>query len=408
MRSASGSPVSRPGRAGSSPAFSAHAPTPRDIVAVFSGGGTGGHLYPALALASGLQRLRPEIRPFFVGAQRGLEARILPERGVEHLLLPVRGFRRGAVLGNLGVLASLVHSLFLVGDAFLRLRPRVVVVTGGFAAGPAGIVAGLMGIPLALQEQNAQPGLTSRVLSRWSRQIHLAFPEARDLLPERARPRARISGNPIRTPSRTEQGKARAHFQLAPKGRVVLVVGGSQGSRALNRAVLEMVGEMVSGTIQRPPDFQLLWGTGQTHLENVRGELEAMGDPAWVRALGYFHEIPLALDAADLAVSRSGAMTTSELLAWGLPAVLVPLPTAAADHQARNAESLEKAGAAVHLPEARLSSSTLWAALEAILSDSERLRAMGRAAVAGSKPDATNTIVQELATLLRDRIGGTR
>ena len=383
-------------------------PTRPGMVAVFSGGGTGGHLYPALALATGLQSLRPEVRPFFVGAQRGLEARILPERGVEHLLLPVRGFHRGVLLENLGVLAGLLRSLLLVGEAFLRLRPGMVVVTGGFAGGPAGIVAGLMGIPLALQEQNAEPGVTTRALCRWSRQVHLAFPEARERLPGRARVRARISGNPIRTPTRTGAEEARAAFGLAPRGRVLLVVGGSQGSEALNGAVLELVREMVSGSIRRPDDLQILWGTGTTHLDGVRRELDGLGDPVWVRALGYFHEIPLALDAATLAVSRSGAMTTSELLAWGLPAVLVPLPTAAADHQARNAESLADAGAAVHLPEARLSASTLWEAAGSILSDPEKLRAMRGAATRRSKPDATMTIVRDLATLLPERAGGTR
>jgi UDP-N-acetylglucosamine--N-acetylmuramyl-(pentapeptide) pyrophosphoryl-undecaprenol N-acetylglucosamine transferase len=387
----------------------APAPNPRgtrETVAVFSGGGTGGHLYPALALALGLQRLRPEVRPFFVGAQRGLEARILPERGVEHLLLPVRGFHRGVLLQNLGVLAGLLRSLFLVGEAFLRLRPGMVVVTGGFAGGPAGIMAGLMGIPLALQEQNAQPGVTTRALSRWSRQIHLAFPEAKDLLPRGARPRARISGNPIRTPPRTDPGKARAHFGLKPEGDVVLVVGGSQGSEALNRSLLDMVRRMVSGDLRRPDDLQILWGTGASHLDGIHGELETLGDPAWVRPLGYFHEIPLALDAATVAVSRSGAMTTSELLAWGLPAVLVPLPTAAADHQARNAESLARAGAAVHLPEARLSAASLWEAVESILSEPGRLEAMGKAAIRRSNPDATMVIARDLATLLPGRDGG--
>jgi UDP-N-acetylglucosamine--N-acetylmuramyl-(pentapeptide) pyrophosphoryl-undecaprenol N-acetylglucosamine transferase len=284
----------------------------------------------------------------------------------------------------------------------------MVVVTGGFAAGPAGIMAGLMGIPLALQEQNALPGLTSRVLSRWSRQIHLAFPEARDLLPAPARPQARISGNPIRTPSRTDREEARGHFGLDPRGRVVLVVGGSQGSEALNRTVLEMVGEMASGSIRRPDDLQLLWGTGTKHLNGIGRQLEALGDPPWVRALGYFHEIPLALDAATLAVSRSGAMTTSELLAWGLPAVLVPLPTSAADHQARNAESLAEAGAAIHLPEARLSASTLWEAVGSMLSDPEKLEAMGKAATRRSKPDATMVIARDLATLLPGWAGGIR
>jgi len=388
------------------------APGKGETVAVFSGGGTGGHLYPALALAAGLQRLRPEVRPFFVGAQRGLEARILPERGVDHLLLPVRGFRRGVILENLGVLAGLFRSLLLAGEVFNRLRPGVVVVTGGFAGGPAGIMAGLMGIPLALQEQNAEPGITTRVLSRWSRQIHLAFPEARDRLPGRVRGRARISGNPIRTPEQKgpEGGgaTARSHFGLDSGAPVVLVVGGSQGSRALNEAVLEMVRLVFSGTLPGPGNVQILWGTGTAHLADIREGLHTLGDPGWVRAVDYFHDMPRALDAATLAVSRAGAMATSELLAWGIPSILVPLPTAAADHQARNAESLETAGAALHLPESRLSGKTLWEAVHSVLADTERLRSMRRAALDRSRPDATLEIARSLATLLPGRKGGQR
>jgi len=372
-------------------------------VAVFSGGGTGGHLYPALALASGLQSLHPEIRPFFVGARNGLEARVLPERGLDYLLLPIRGLRRGAILENLGVLVSLFRSLFLTGEAFLRLRPEMVVVTGGYAGGPAGLIAGLMGIPLALQEQNAQPGVTTRVLSRWSQQIHLAFPEALSLLPGRARLRARVSGNPIRTPAHGDSAEARTHFGLDPKARVVLVVGGSQGSQALNRTVLELAREIAGGAEHLPADVQLLWATGITHLDGIRRELRGLGELHWLRVLGYIHEMPLALDAATVAVSRSGAMTTSELLAWGVPAILVPLPTAAADHQGRNAESLAKAGAAVHLPEDQLSARSLLEVLDPLLSDPQKAEAMGKAARDRSKPEATREIAEALASLLRSR-----
>jgi UDP-N-acetylglucosamine--N-acetylmuramyl-(pentapeptide) pyrophosphoryl-undecaprenol N-acetylglucosamine transferase len=276
----------------------------------------------------------------------------------------------------------------------------MVVVTGGFAGGPAGIMAGLMGIPLALQEQNAEPGLTTRSLSRWARKIHLAFPEARERLPARARALATVTGNPIRAPTRTPTWEARAHFGLAPRGQVVLVVGGSQGSRALNEAVMGMVRGLVSGVFSRPGDLQFLWGTGVAHLEGIERELRDLGSPHWIRAVGYFHEMPLALDAATLAVSRSGAMTTSELLAWGLPAILVPLPTAAADHQTRNAVSLAEAGAALHLPEPGLTPSTLWEATEGILADPHRLRAMARAAAARGMPGAADAIARDLAALL--------
>lgn len=393
------------GGGGSAPASRAG-----ETVAVFSGGGTGGHLYPALALAAGLQRLRPEVRPFFVGAQRGLEARVLPERGVDHLLLPVRGFRRGVLLENLGVLAGLFRSLLLAGEVFNRIRPGVVVVTGGFAGGPAGIMAGLMGIPLALQEQNAEPGITTRVLSRWSKQIHLAFPEARERLPRRARMRARISGNPIRTPEgrgpQVGTASARSHFGLDPEAPVVLVVGGSQGSRALNEAVLGMVRLVSSGNPPGPGDVQVLWGTGTAHLAEIREGLRTLGDPGWVRVVDYFHDMPRALDAASLAVSRAGAMATSELLAWGIPSILVPLPTAAADHQTRNAESLEAAGAALHLSESRLSGQTLWDTVHGVLTDAERLRSMSRAALDRARPDAALEIARSLSTLLPGRKGG--
>jgi UDP-N-acetylglucosamine--N-acetylmuramyl-(pentapeptide) pyrophosphoryl-undecaprenol N-acetylglucosamine transferase len=424
------------------------------VVAVFSGGGTGGHLYPALALADALTGLRPDVQPFFVGAERGLEARILPEKGLDHLLLPVRGFERGAMRGGggvlggvleaslraLGVLDGLARSLAATGEAFSRLRPSLVVVTGGYAGGPAGLMAGLMGIPLALQEQNAWPGVTTRILSRWSRQVHLAFPEAVEALPRGARSRATVSGNPIRVPSpgditggapRPAEGNVpgraattaagqtagegagravtgiaaqaaadRSYFGLDPASRVVLVVGGSQGAAAVNGAVLEAVRGVAEGALHGPEDLQLLWATGRRNQEEVEGELERLGSPAWVRAMGYIHDMPRALRCATLAVSRAGAMATSEFLAWGVPSILVPLPTAAADHQARNAESLARAGAAVHLPEAELSGARLWAAVTTIMGKPEDLEAMQKASLERGRPEAARQIAEALAALL--------
>jgi UDP-N-acetylglucosamine--N-acetylmuramyl-(pentapeptide) pyrophosphoryl-undecaprenol N-acetylglucosamine transferase len=369
-------------------------------VAVFSGGGTGGHLYPALALAEALSALRPDVRPFFVGALRGLEATVLPKRGVEHVLLPVHGFRRGALWENVPVFADLVRSLVVTGKVFSRLRPGIVVVTGGYAGAPAGLMAAVMGIPLALQEQNALPGVTTRILSRWARQVHLAFPEAVGRLPRGAVRRARVSGNPVRAPSPVDSRRARTRFGLSPEARVILVVGGSQGAVALNRVVLEMVREVVEGRVGMPEDLQLLWATGPLNFANVEAGLEALGRPGWVHALPYIQEMPRALQASTLAVSRAGAMATSEFLAWGVPAVLVPLPTSAADHQTRNAESLAEAGAAVHLPEAGLSAPLLRDTITAILDAPEKLRAMRGAALERGRPLATEEIALSLASLL--------
>lgn len=373
---------------------------PRETVAIFSGGGTGGHLYPALALMEGLQAVRPDLRPFFLGARRGLEARVVPERGLENLLLPIEGFRRGALWENLGVLAKLFLSLLLTAETFSRLRPDLVVVTGGYAGGPAGLVAGLMGVPLALQEQNAHPGITTRVLSRWAAQIHLAFPEAREILPPRSRARAQTSGNPIRPPVSQSPDEARAAFGLDPQARVVLVTGGSQGSAALNQGVLALVRSLVARDHERPSDLQLLWVTGPAHLGGIAHEVAALGMPDWIRLEGFIQDMPMALRCATMAVSRAGAMTTSEFLARGIPAILVPLPTSAAGHQAQNAESLEAAGAAVHIPEEKLTASTLWEALRGILEDEALLRAMEGAARARGCPQATREIAEALALLL--------
>jgi UDP-N-acetylglucosamine--N-acetylmuramyl-(pentapeptide) pyrophosphoryl-undecaprenol N-acetylglucosamine transferase len=372
----------------------------KGTVAVFSGGGTGGHLYPALALLDGLQGIRDDLHPFFLGAQKGLEARIVPERGLEYLLLPVQGFRRGALWGNLEVLAGLLHSLFLTAEVFTRLRPEVVVVTGGYAGGPAGIAAGLMGVPLALQEQNAHPGVTTRLLSRWAAQVHLAFPEAREALPPRSRARVRISGNPIRPPVSETSGVAKSAFGLDPRGRVVLITGGSQGSVALNEGVLAMVKGLVSGDFELPSDLQILWVTGPKNLKGITRELKAIGTPKWVQLRGYIQRMPLAMRSAELAVSRSGAMTTSELLAHGTPAVLIPLPSSAGDHQTHNARSLEAAGAAKHLPERDLNGESLWVSVKGILQNETRLQEMAGAALKRARPQATQEIAEAVASLL--------
>jgi len=374
------------------------------LTVILSGGGTGGHLYPALALADALAARRPDVVPFFVGSERGLEARVLPARGVRHHLLPVEGFQRGGDSGvarlaaNVRVTGRLLGAMTELARHFDALRPAVVVVTGGYAGGPAGILAMLLGVPLVLQEQNSVPGVTTRLLSLRARQIHLAFPEARERLPRIARSRTRISGNPVSPPEAVDLVAARAMFNLDPERPVVLVVGGSQGSRALNEAVMEMVTAVIPEGL--PGEAQLLWATGPSHVEHVRRELEAAGNPAWVRAVGYIDAMPMALALAEIAVSRAGAMGTSEFLAWGVPSILVPLPTAAADHQAANARALADAGAATLIPEAELNGAELAETLRALLGDPMALAGMAAAARLRGRPSAAVDIADQVAELL--------
>jgi len=370
------------------------------VVVLFSGGGTGGHLYPALALASALVALRPDVRPFFVGSEQGLESRVLAERGVEHVLLPVRGFARGGSLSNWRVVSALGHSLRRAMDLFRVLAPELVVVTGGYASGPAGILAALGRVPLAIQEQNSVPGFTTRVLARWARQIHLAFPEAAVRLPARVRDRVHVSGNPIEEPLTIERTKARVALGLRPDGFVVLVVGGSQGSAALNSGVLEAVKLVVSGERPTLAGLQILWSTGMGHAARVGDALADVGSPGWVQVVDYIHDMPHALAAANLAISRAGAMATSEFLAWGLPSVLVPLPTAAANHQEQNALALAAVGAAVHLPERDLSGERLWSTIEGLAVDPVRFEAYRKAARERGRPESARQIAASLVGLL--------
>ncbi|GMR13049.1 MAG: undecaprenyldiphospho-muramoylpentapeptide beta-N-acetylglucosaminyltransferase [Gemmatimonadota bacterium] len=370
-------------------------------VVLFAGGGSGGHLYPALALCDALALLRPDVRPVFVGSLHGLEARVLPERGLEHILLPVRGFHRGQLVENAGFLSALVVSLDQVAEAFHRLRPELVVLTGGYASGPAGVMAVLRGVPLAVQEQNAVPGVTARVLSRWSKQVHVAFPEAVRHFPAGVEKITRVTGNPIRPPTRVDTGAVRAELRLDPHRRVVIVVGGSQGSAALNALVTEAVVRTTEAPGSPPADWQLLWATGPNHVKSVVSAFEQVGGaPWWVRIVGYIDDMPSALSVADLALSRAGAMATSEFLAWGLPAVLVPLPTSAAGHQEQNARALSAAGAAVHMPQEELTATSLWRELAALMGDPSRLKALSVAALERGRPDAAKEIAKHLANLL--------
>ena len=373
-------------------------------VVVFAGGGTGGHLYPALALADELVRQRPDVRPFFLGARRGIEARVLPERSLEHRLLPVRGVGRGEWWSNLGVPFALASSLATTVGVHRRIRPELSVVTGGYAGAPAGLVAAVMGTPLVLQEQNAWPGVTTRLLSRWAAQVHLAFPEAMAELPARARKVARVSGCPIRalpddTPDRRD---VLLRMGLDPQRRLLLLVGGSQGSLALNELMLEAIRYVAGGEHAPLDEWQLLWMTGPAHHAAIVEGLSGVGDPPWVRAVPYIEDMPLVLGVTDLALSRAGAMTTAELLAWGVPAILVPLPTAAANHQELNARALQEAGAAAHLEQEGLTAEALWRMISGLAEDGHALNTMKARARERSRPDATAAIVREIVGLLPD------
>lgn len=361
---------------------------------LFAGGGTGGHLYPALALAGALEQERPGTVVHFVGARRGVEARVLPKENRPHTLLPFEPLRRDRVWQNWRLIPSFIGSVRGLRKLFGEFRPQLVVGTGGYASAPACLYAVARGIPVAVQEQNSHPGLTTRTLSRWARQVHLGFPEACKRLRPGKRTEITTLGNPIRPPDPAiDRVAARAQFGLRPDSIVVLVVGGSQGSRAINEVLLDALLHV------RSADFELLWVTGPAHIENIDARLPEHVR-SWVKTVGYIDNMPLALAAADVAISRAGAMATAELLAWGIPMVLVPLPTAAADHQTHNARALAEAGAAVMLEERGLTGERLWQELLRITGDPAVRTRMSQAARERARPNAARDIARKLGTLL--------
>jgi UDP-N-acetylglucosamine--N-acetylmuramyl-(pentapeptide) pyrophosphoryl-undecaprenol N-acetylglucosamine transferase len=369
-------------------------------VVVFSGGGTGGHLYPALAIADALRAERPDVRVLFAGSQRGIEGRILSQRGEWHELLPVHGFDRARPLRSLVGVVGFLVSLVRIWRVFSAIRPEVVVVTGGYAGAPAGIAAALSDVPLVLQEQNAMPGVVTRLLSRWASRIHLAFGEAVERLPA-GRDRVVLSGNPVRPSVALDRVRAREALDLPPAAVVLLVVGGSQGSLALNRALLEAVRSVAEGGMERPAALHVLWATGPAHYDAVSEGLATLGERArWVHPVPYIEDMPMALAAGDLALARAGAIFTAELLVQGLPAVLVPLPTAAADHQARNAEALQRSGAAVVLPQDELTPERLWLTVSELAAAPARLSEMSASALRLARPEAARDIAASVAALL--------
>jgi UDP-N-acetylglucosamine--N-acetylmuramyl-(pentapeptide) pyrophosphoryl-undecaprenol N-acetylglucosamine transferase len=335
----------------------------------------------------------------FFGAERGLEAQVLPERGELHRLLPVHGIDRANLLKSARAVTGLFEALIQVVRCFDEHRPTVVVVTGGYAGAPAGIAAGLIGIPLVLQEQNSVPGLVTKLLTRWATRVHVAYPEALDYLPQMG-DRAFVTGNPVRPTSIRPRDKVRAEYGVPAPASLILVAGGSQGSLALNQILGEMLKSLNDGSLSKPSGLHVLWATGPKHIKPAEHLLEEFGSPEWIHTSAYIKDMPSVLEAADLAICRAGAMFTAELLNAGLPAVLVPLPTAAEGHQMQNALALEAAGVAVVSPQEGLTGDVLWAQVESLFGSPERLSDMTELAYSLARPNAASAIATDIELLL--------
>ncbi|HEX4824646.1 MAG TPA: undecaprenyldiphospho-muramoylpentapeptide beta-N-acetylglucosaminyltransferase [Candidatus Polarisedimenticolaceae bacterium] len=358
----------------------------RDIV--FAGGGTGGHLFPALAVADELRRRHPERRVRFVGARNGLEAKLVPRAGYDLTLLPLSGLKGAGALARLRSAASASLAVVRSVGAFVRRRPALVVGVGGYASGPAVLAAWLVRVETMLMEQNHFPGATNRWLAPRASAVCVPSEAAK----ARLHGIGIVTGNPIR-PEFAAIGPAPGGARLS-----LLVFGGSRGARSINRAAVDALPRLAA--MSPPP--RVVHQTGVEAHEQVaqayaaHPELDALVRP-------FFDDMPERLAAADLVVSRAGATTLAELAAAGRSAILVPFPHAADDHQRMNAEAVRDAGAAVVIPDAELEGARLAAEIASLAADPARRASMAAAAKTLAKPDAARRIA-DVADLL---LGGT-
>ena len=366
-----------------------HASPGRTIL--FAGGGTGGHLFPGIALAEEFLRRDPATRVVFAGTSRGLEARVIPEIGWPLARLEVFGLVGIHGWRRIKSLASLPRALVQALIILVRYRPSLVVGLGGYASAPLLLAAMIGGIPFVIQEQNAFPGVVNRLLAPFADAVFIAFDEAAGYLKSR---RIHNFGNPLRNLADAVEETSEP---LAKSGVDLLVIGGSQGARVLNRVVPPAFLELA----EKHPGLRIVHQSGVAEYEAVRAAYEAAGDRAEV--VDFINDIGARYAAADLVIARAGALTLAELTALGKPAILVPFPHAAHDHQSFNARALVRAGAAEMIPEDGLDSGKLADKLEKLILDGDRRRQMAAAARSLARLGAREKIVDHCLKLLAEK-----
>lgn len=355
---------------------------------MIAGGGTGGHLFPALAIAEAFMERKPDRRILFVGTGRGLEASVLAKEKYSYQTITVASWHGKSPLAKLGTLFSIPRSLWRARSLIHSFHPDFVLGVGGYASGPVVLVAWASGVRTAIQEQNAFPGLSNRILGRFVDRVFISFADSARHFPAK---KTVLTGNPVRRKMRPKThrppGEGTPPFTL-------LVFGGSQGAHRLNQAMVESLPYLRA----ERGKWRIIHQCGDRDIQEVREGYAKEGWEAEVQA--FIHEMDQAYGAADLVVCRAGATTLFELMAMGKPAVLVPYPFAANDHQALNARVLVRAGAALMIRNEELTGSLLGGTLRELSGDPGRLESMGRASAALAKPQAAQEIVNRCVEMM--------
>jgi len=360
---------------------------------VAAGGGTGGHLYPAIAIIEALKK-RCDCEILYIGTKHGIEARVIPEKGYMFQTIWISGLQRGRVARNflfpLKMLVSFVQALVIVA----RFKPDVVLGTGGYAAWPVLTAAVLLGKRRIIQEQNLKPGLVTRLLAPRMDAVHVSFEASKKFFTKKSH--LAVSGNP--TLDDLEEATREAgyrHFEPSPTKTTLFVFGGSQGARSINQAVLHSLPHLMKNK-----RVQILWAAGPKWAESVRKGCETFGNR--VRIFPYIQEMGMAYRVSDLVICRSGATTVAEIARLGILAVLVPFPGAAGGHQEENARVLVEAGAAEIVLDVQLAE-RLETVITGLLKDGKRRMEMRRNIKALGMPRAAQTIAGDILSRTRAR-----
>lgn len=361
---------------------------------VVSGGGTGGHIMPALAIAEALRRQQPDVELLYIGGASGMETELVPKYGVPFQAVTSRKLRKLVSPSTVGVLLSLLKGYTEARTYIRAFRADVVMGTGGYAAAATVLAGARLGVPVIIHEGNVLVGRTNRLLARYAQRVCTTFAETVSAFPPG---KAVQTGLPLRAgivaPETITPEEARCRFSGLARDRfTVLIIGGSQGARAINRLVLDSIPALLAAGVQ------VLHQTGAKNIAEIQEESRkrGFGDGQGYVPLAFLDEaqMPLAFRAADLLVCRGGISTLSETLVNGLPAFIIPLPTAYADHQTYNANALEAGGAALHRPENSLTADALTADLLTLRNSPTRLETMAVACRTMSRPNAADEVAR--------------
>lgn len=351
---------------------------------VVSGGGTGGHIYPALALIREIQKETKDAEFLYIGTKNGLESTIVPRENIPFKSIHITGFKRKLSLDNIKTVLRFLKGVRDSKKMLKEFQPDIVIGTGGYVCGPVVYAASKMRIPTIIHEQNSVPGLTNKFLSRYVNKIAVCFDEAKEYFPE---DKVVFTGNPRASEVLGKDGiRGRLSAGLSATTPAVLLFGGSRGARPINDAVVKALSELG----EKP--YQVLYITGDVHFEDVKNEVELVGNPKNVIIKPFIHNMPEVLAGIDLVVSRAGATTLAEITSLGIPSILVPSPYVTNNHQEKNARSLSDHGAAELLLEKDLNSKSLIQQIDRILLNDDFRNEMKSKAKKLGVPDSASRL----------------